>query len=124
MSRKNNEFACDSVNSSFPVSELMVCEQSMDHAAIFRDLQASLDEALRRAEDRLSHVHRQLAGGQPEKNKVDLSEDDNGWQALQTKTDSLTAVIDNDLASVQTALTELVQQGRQIKKSLLSAATE
>lgn len=94
----------------------------MDHEAILSELQTSLGEALRRADDRLSHVHRQLAGWQPVDKKFVVSNDENGWQSLQASTDALAAGVDSELTSVQTALSELVQQGRRLKQSLTTPA--
>lgn len=94
----------------------------MDHAAILRELQTSLGEALRRADDRLSHVHRQLAGWQPINKSIVVDSQDEGWKELQASTDALADGVDSELTSVQTALSELVQQGRHLKQSLTTPA--
>ncbi len=95
----------------------------MDHEAILRELEISLGEALRRADDRLSHVHRQLAGWQPSNKAVVVESQNEGWNELQASTDALVDGVDCDLTTVQTALSELVQQGRHLKQSLTTPAT-
>lgn len=94
----------------------------MDHEAILHELQISLGEALRRADDRLSHVHRQLAGWQPVNEAIVVESQNKGWNELQASTDALVDGVDNDLTTVQTALSELVQQGRHLKQSLTNPA--
>jgi hypothetical protein len=87
----------------------------LDHAAILTELQCSLDEALARADDRLSHVQRQLAGSQqPLKAPVLPVE----IAALQ-ESNELIESVDADLARLHASLAELIQQGR---ASLHSAA--
>jgi hypothetical protein len=95
----------------------------MDHEAILRELQTSLGEALRRADDRLSHVHRQLAGWQPINKAIVVDSQDDGWKDLQVSTDALAEGVESELASAHTALSELVQRGRQIKQSITTPTT-
>lgn len=88
-----------------------------EQCKILHELSTSIADALRRAEDRMSHVQRQLAGwpaAVPSMTK--LSDDSTGWQQLEVQTTQLTEGVDQDLAAVQSSLAELVQQGRQLKK--------
>jgi hypothetical protein len=96
----------------------------MNHGSLLRELQTSLEEALRRADDRLSHVHRQLAGwqlvspGRPPEGGTPTTPADDGWQLLEASTNALTVGVNSELTEVQTTLTELVQNGRALKQSL------
>lgn len=87
----------------------------LNHAAILSDLQGSLDEALTRADERLSHVQRQLAGGQQPLSLPTLP-----IEAVELpQDDELIDSVEADLARLHASLAELIQQGR---ASLQSAA--
>ncbi len=88
-----------------------------EQCKILHELSTSIADALRRAEDRMSHVQRQLAGWPAAAPSITvLSDDSTGWQQLEVQTTQLTEGVDQDLAAVQSSLAELVQQGRQLKK--------
>ncbi|HQR06081.1 MAG TPA: hypothetical protein PLN21_04620 [Gemmatales bacterium] len=67
----------------------------------------------------MSHVQRQLVGwGTQIVKTVPLSDSSAGWEGLKTQASEFTDATDQELSSVQTSLTELVQFGRQIKTSV------
>jgi small-conductance mechanosensitive channel len=83
----------------------------LNHSAILTDLQASLHDALQRADERLSHVQRQLAGQQQ---PIPLPTAPKGVALEQAlpDTDPLVASVDDELAQLHATLAELIQQGR------------
>lgn len=86
-----------------------------DQQAIFRELRTSIAEAITRAEERMSHVQRQLAGWlEPAPRTVQIPEAD-GWHVLQEQTEAVTAGVDQELAAIHASLAELVQTGKQLK---------
>jgi len=86
---------------------------------ILRELRESIAEALRRSEERMSHVQRQLAGWAPPGSKpAPLSDSSAGWEQLEAQASEFSDAVDQELSSVQTSLTELVQFGRQMKVSV------
>ncbi|MFT3879118.1 MAG: hypothetical protein QM703_05580 [Gemmatales bacterium] len=90
-----------------------------DQGQILRELRESIAEALRRSEERMSHVQRQLAGwAAPIAKSAPLSDSTAGWEQLKTQASEFTDSVDQELSSVQTSLTELVQFGRQMKVSV------
>jgi hypothetical protein len=90
-----------------------------DQAQILRELRESIAEALRRSEERMSHVQRQLAGwAAPIAKSTPLSDSSAGWEQLEAQASEFTDSVDQELSSVQTSLTELVQFGRQMKVSV------
>ena len=87
-----------------------------DQGQILRELRESIAEALRRSEERMSHVQRQLAGWvTPVAKSTPLSDFSAGWEKLEAQASEFTDTVDQELSSVQTSLTELVQFGRQMK---------
>lgn len=90
-----------------------------DQGQILRELRESIADALRRSEERMSHVQRQLAGwGAPTAKSSPLSDSSAGWEQLETQASEFTDSVDQELLSVQSSLTELVQFGRQMKVSV------
>lgn len=90
-----------------------------DQGQILRELRESIAEALRRSEERMSHVQRQLAGwSDPITKTAPMSDSSSGWEQLKTQASDLTDSVDQELSSVQNSLTELVQFGRQMKVSM------
>jgi hypothetical protein len=90
-----------------------------DQGKILRDLRESIAEALRRSEERMSHVQRQLAGwNAPLAKSEPLPDPSGGWEHLKTQAGEYTEAVDQELSTVQTSLTELVQFGRQMKVSV------
>ena len=83
----------------------------LNHAAILTDLQASLHDALQRADERLSHVQRQLAGQQQPIPLPTLPAKEALEEAMPTSDPSV-ARVDDELAQLQATLAELIQQGR------------
>ena len=82
---------------------------------ILRELRTSIAEALRRSEERMSHVQRQLAGWSlPITKSAAIADDSSGWEQLKTQASQVTEEVDQELSSVQSSLTELVQYGRQL----------
>lgn len=68
----------------------------------------------------MSHVQRQLAGwNAPLTKSAPLSESNEGWELLKTQAGEYTEAVDQELSSVQTSLTELVQFGRQMKVNVV-----
>ena len=91
-----------------------------NQSQILRELSFSIDEALRRSEERLSHVERQLAGWSlPIVKTSTLSDSSNGWDELQAQANQATEEIDQELSAVQSSLTDLVQDGRQLKAKVV-----
>lgn len=87
---------------------------------MLRELRTSIAEALRRSEERMSHVQRQLAGWSlPIVKSTVIPDDSSNWEQLRTQASLATEETDHELASVQTSLTELVQYGRQVKTSVM-----
>lgn len=86
-----------------------------DQQAIFRELRTSIAEALSRTEERMSHVQRQLAGWQEPVPAPGLPAEDTGWNSLQEQTEAMASGVDQELAAIQTSLTELVQAGKTLK---------
>ncbi len=90
-----------------------------DQGQILRELRESIAEALRRSDERMSHVQRQLAGWHaPLAKSEPLAESNEGWEHLKTQAGEYTDAVDQELSSAQTSLTELVQFGRQMKVSV------
>lgn len=93
-----------------------------DQGQILRELRESIAEALRRSEERLSHVQRQLAGwSSPITKSSPLSDPSAGWENMKNQASQFTETVDQDLNTVQNSLTELVQFGRQMKVSVLTS---
>ena len=92
-----------------------------DQGQILRELSSSIAEALRRSEERLSHVQRQLAGWSlPIAKTLVISDTSSGWEQLKAQASQATEEVDQELSSVQSSLTELVQYGRQMKQRVSS----
>ncbi|HMO36601.1 MAG TPA: hypothetical protein PKA06_11210 [Gemmatales bacterium] len=89
----------------------------MDHHTVLHDLESSLQEAEQRAEERLSQVHRQLAGWEPARAFSPVEIDDDGWKALEESTNKVVEGLETELVEIQQALTELVLLGRNANKS-------
>jgi hypothetical protein len=89
-----------------------------DH--ILHELRTGVNGALQRAEERMSHVQRQLAGwGELPRVSIESSEDVNaGWAKLQQTADALAGDVDADLAAVQQSLATFLQQSRELRTSL------
>lgn len=68
----------------------------------------------------MSHVQRQLAGWNvPITKSTPMSDSSAGWEKLEAQASEFTDAVDQELSSVQTSLTELVQFGRQMKVSMV-----
>ena len=92
-----------------------------DQGQILRELSSSIAEALRRSEERLSHVQRQLAvWSLPIAKTLVISDTSSGWEQLKAQASQATEEVDQELSSVQSSLTELVQYGRQMKQRVSS----
>jgi uncharacterized protein with NRDE domain len=87
---------------------------------ILHELRTGVNAALQRAEERMSHVQRQLAGwGDLPRVSVESNDEVNsGWNKLQQTADSLAGDVDADLAAVQQSLAQFLQQSRELKESL------
>jgi len=103
-----------------PVQALCYPSVMNDQGQILRELRESIAEALRRSEERMSHVQRQLAGWHaPLAKPAPLAESNEGWEHLKTQAGEYTDAVDQELSTVQNSLTELVQFGRQMKVSVV-----
>ncbi len=87
-----------------------------DPSHIFSDLQTSIAEALRRSEEHMTNVQRQLAGWQAVPPSREIPAQDDGWNKLLSQIEELTGDVDQELASIQTQLSQLVSQGRHWKQ--------
>lgn len=88
-----------------------------DPTLIFSELQTSIAEALKRSEEHMSHVQRQLAGWQTVAPTRELPAQDDGWESLLAQIVEMTGNVDQELASVQEQLNQLVSQGRAWKQT-------
>jgi len=89
-----------------------------NQAAILRDLRESIDDALRRTEERMSHVQRQLAGWSlPIARSAPVPDPTSSWDT-NTPSKQMIDAYDQDLASAQSSLSELVHYGRQVKSTI------
>ena len=92
-----------------------------NQADILRELRESIADALRRTEERMSHVQRQLAGWSlPIARSVAVPEPDDNWDELQTQASQLTDEFDQALTATHSSLSEWVQYGRQVKTTVNS----
>jgi hypothetical protein len=90
-----------------------------DH--ILQELRTTVAAALQRAEERLSHVQRQLAGWPELPKPVALrsgEDTEDGWRLLQQTADAIARDIDDDMAEVQQSLSRFLQEGRDLQSSL------
>jgi hypothetical protein len=86
---------------------------------ILHDLRAGVTTALERAEERMSHVQRQLAGWTPlSRPKAPSDPGDGGWQELETRADSIAGDVDADLVRAQVELGNFLHQARELAASL------
>lgn len=83
---------------------------------IFSDLQTSIAEALKRSEEHMTNVQRQLAGWQAVPPSREIPAQEDGWNQLLAQIEELTGDVDQELASIQTQLSQLVSQGRHWKQ--------
>ena len=86
---------------------------------LLHDLQESISEALRRADERMSDVQRQVAGWSTTHSEpANLPDDTKGWDLISFQASQITEEIDEQLSSVQASLAQLVQQGRQMRETV------
>jgi hypothetical protein len=93
-----------------------------DATHIFSELQTSIAEALRRSEEHMSHVQRQLAGWQTHTPKHELPDQEEGWQRLLAQIEEMTGNVDQELAQLQEQLNQLISQGRAWKQTAAANA--
>lgn len=105
---------------AFPeFGHLAISPYMNDQGHILRELRSSIAEALKRAEERMSHVQRQLAGWSLPHSEITSIPENTGWDELEVNATQLTNEVDQELASVQSSLTELAQHGRHIKSTMV-----
>jgi hypothetical protein len=88
---------------------------------ILAELRQSVQSALERAEQRMTHVQQELARW-PELPKINtpLSDMDSGWIELEQKSEAIASGVDQELAAAQSSLEDFVKFGRELQSSLKS----
>jgi len=82
------------------------------------ELRSGVAAALERAEERMSHVQRQLAGWGPLCLERRADESSAGWKALESQADAIAEDVDANLVKVQQELGGFLQQARELAAAL------
>lgn len=86
---------------------------------ILSELRQSVQSALERAEQRMTHVKQELARyPQLPKINTSLSDMDSGWTELEQKSEAIANGVDQELAAAQSSLEDFVKFSRELQSSL------